>query len=104
MSIKFHSRTNTKSSGTANINLGLGDLQSGGVVLQGFHMSYGIDKSYEVESLEAWLGNVTFESEDGNIICKYDYRCGMKGDEVFGEDEHEATTLSTRALVIAEIE
>lgn len=98
MAIVFYSRSNTSTVGEDTVNFGKGVLQSGGVVLQGFYMSNGIDTDYEVQDLQAWLGEAEWSQENEDNICKYAYRCEMNS------KEHSAATTNVRALILAEID
>lgn len=98
MAIKFYSQTNSTSSGTNRVDFGRGVFQSGGVVSQGFYMSNGIDTDYEVQDLQAWLGEGRWSQENENNICEYDYRCEMNS------KDHSAVTTKVRALILAEID
>ena len=96
MAIVFYSRSNTSTEGTDEVNIGQGTFQSGGVVLQGFYMSNGIDTDAEVKSIKAWIGEERFSENGGDVICEYDYACEMKS------YYSSASTTNIRSLIIAE--
>ena len=99
MSIGFYNRTNQKTSGDDEVNIGQGSLLAANVALQGFHMTYGENSEHDISSMHARLLNTwTKTGGSGEIVFGYYYECEMR------DKEGHAASLNLRSLVISEID
>jgi hypothetical protein len=99
MTIGFYDRTNQKTSGDDEVNIGQGSLIAANVALRGFHMTYGENSERDISSMHARLLNTwTKTGESGEIVFGYYYECEMR------DKEGRAASLNMRSLVISEID
>lgn len=99
MSIVFHKRTNQKTNGHDEVDIGQGSLLAVNVVLQGFYMTYGENSEHDISSMHArLLDTSSWTDENGEVFFRYYYECEMR------DKQGHAASLNMRSLVIAELD